>query len=380
MNYVGRLERLKQAMVNGGLDGLVYGIGANFQYFTGLPVEWQREHETAEPECLMVLSRDREPCIVIGCGHDHLVAAGSLEHFTIYPQEEAVAVLRSHLRGQRFGVSRKAADYLQQLIVELVPDAECVVAEELGEEMRYVKDVDEISILRRAATLTDQVMERVVPHIRPGITQLDLQAMIMQTGLSLGAQDVSFPPAGLYVKSGTEANQNPFVYPQEKGLVAGTSIAFDFGFVLDGYCSDFGRSFYCGPAPDYISGAYRALQDGQCHLISQLKPGVKISEFYSILERFLDERGYGDRLRARLPDGTLGHQIGVDLHENPWLKPSCDMELRPGMVMAIEPKLWLPGEYYLRVEDIVLITEEGAESLTNFDRQLFELPLGHGDV
>lgn len=106
-----------------------------------------------------------------------------------------------------------------------------------------------------------------------------------------------------------------------------------------------------------------------------MKPGLKIGEMFNIIEAFLDGRGFGDRLRARLPHGNLGHHIGVDLHEKPWLRPGCDVVLQPGMVMCLEPKLWLPGEYYIRVEDMVLITEEGAESLTVFDRRLFELPL-----
>jgi len=106
-----------------------------------------------------------------------------------------------------------------------------------------------------------------------------------------------------------------------------------------------------------------------------MKPGMRIGDMPKIILAKLDELGYGDRFRARVPDGTLGHQIGVDLHENPWIKPDCDMKLLPGMVMCIEPKLWLPGEYYLRVEDMVLVTENGAESLTDFNRELFELPL-----
>ena len=79
-------------------------------------------------------------------------------------------------------------------------------------------------------------------------------------------------------------------------------------------------------------------------------------------------------MRARLaPSQTIGHQIGTEVHENPWLKPSSEEPLRAGMVMCIEPKLWLPGEYYLRLEEMVHVTETGAEFLTNFDRELFAL-------
>lgn len=370
-----RLRRLQSAMLRNNLDGLVYGLGANFQYFTRLPIAWQREHEPAEPDCLLALTADQPPLVIVGSQCVGVSAPDAFRIEVVNTADEVATVLRTYLSGQRIGISCRAERYLRELISIALPTTTCRDAEGIGAMLRCVKDADEIAAIRATVALTDQVMEQVVPFIRPGINQSDLQAKVAEIGLQLGAQDVSFPPASLYVKSGSKPTENPFVYPAGQGLVGGTSIAFDFGFVLDGYCSDFGRSFYCGPAPEHISGAYRALQDGQCHLISQLRPGMPISQIYGILETFLDERGYGDRLRARLPDGTLGHQIGVDLHEDPWLKPSIELQLQPGMVMAIEPKLWLPGEYYLRVEDIVLITDHGAESLTQADRRLFELPL-----
>ena len=375
MDYVGRLERLNEAMIHSGLDGMVYGVGPNSHYFTGLPVSWRREAEPEEPACLLVMASGSPPRVII----DRACMAGTstspVEIEVAGSRDELIRMLRGSLRGRRVGIGRPANHYLRGLVSQAVPGVDIVDAEELGATLRVCKDAEEIATLREAVALTDRVMEEVVDHIRPGITQPQLEAMIAETGLALGAQDVSFPSTALFVKSGTQPTEDPFTYPQDKGLVPGTSVAFDFGFVLDGYCSDFGRSFYCGPAPGHISGAYRALQESQCHLISQMKPGLfTLGELFGVIEEALDERGYGDRLRARLPDGNLGHQIGVDLHEDPWLRRGCDVPLRPGMVMAIEPKLWLPGEYYLRVEDIVLITDEGAESLTAFDREMFELP------
>jgi Xaa-Pro aminopeptidase len=91
------------------------------------------------------------------------------------------------------------------------------------------------------------------------------------------------------------------------------------------------------------------------------------------LEKTLDRLGYGDYLRARLPMRNLGHNIGVEVHEPPWLSPEYDENLCKGMVMALEPKLWHAGEYYLRVEDIVLVGSKKTEFLTGFDRGLFQL-------
>ena len=154
----------------------------------------------------------------------------------------------------------------------------------------------------------------------------------------------------------------------------GTAIAFDIGFVSDGYCSDFGRSLYFGPVPGHIRGAYEALQQAVVDVVAAMRPGgIRMCDLFPTVERTLDSLGYGDYLRARLPDKILGHNIGIDIHENPWINPLFEMPLQAGMVMAVEPKLWHSGQYYLRVEDIVLVGENSSEFLTTFDRKTFEL-------
>jgi len=241
--------------------------------------------------------------------------------------------------------------------------------------MSMIKTPHEIEILRRAAKLTDDVFDAIVPLIRQGATQPGLEDEIRRQGSARGAQGVSFDPAVIFTKTGSPPSTEAFTYPREDGLVPGCSVAFDIGFVLDGYCSDFGRSLYFGPAPADISGAYQALQQAVVEAVASIRPGVtKVNELYPAVERTLDRLGYGDFLRARLKDKVLGHCIGKTVHEDPWLKPDCGLPLEPGMVFAIEPKLWRTGHYYLRVEDIVLIGPERAEFLTNADREIFELP------
>jgi Xaa-Pro aminopeptidase len=100
---------------------------------------------------------------------------------------------------------------------------------------------------------------------------------------------------------------------------------------------------------------------------------MRVCDVFPSIEEVLDEEGYGDYLRARLPHGSVGHQIGVEVHEPPWLKPENDDLLQAGMVMCLEPKLWHAGEYYLRVEDMVLIHPDRAEFLTDYDREQFQL-------
>ncbi len=376
MNYPKRLEKLQNELMFRNVDALVYGTGANFTYFTGLNVHWHRDSEPQEPTCFLLMIKGEEPRILLHAAWAHLADESPVPADIISTRYELLKALGRHLKGIKYvGTSQSAETFIRELLRPVLLHTQCVNAEHVGGRIRWIKEPEEIAFLRELNAMSDRVMETVVEHIRPGITQLGLQELVVETGLSLGAQDISFPPTAGFVKSGLEATENPFVYPKDKPLVPGSSISFDFGFIKDNYCTDYGRSFYSGPAPGHISKAYRALQESVVYLISRMNPGeLKINQMFDVIEQALDERGYGDRLRARLPQRGLGHQIGVDLHETPRLRPDSDVWLKPGMVMAIEPKLLHAGEYYLRVEDIVLITETGAESLTTFDRERFELP------
>jgi Xaa-Pro aminopeptidase len=244
----------------------------------------------------------------------------------------------------------------------------------LMDDLRMIKEPGEIEALRKVAKVTDEVMTEVIPGIESGTTQNEIRIVIEMLGRKAGANDISFPPSGLFIRSGSEPTPEPNSYPKDEGLVAGTSIAFDVGFVMDGYCSDWGRSAYWGPVGEDIKKGYVALQRAVVETVDKMHAGsMRVCDIFSSIEGFLDEDGYGDYLRARLPDGTVGHQIGVEVHENPWLKTVNQHELQEGMVMCLEPKLWRAGEYYLRVEDMILIHKDRAEFLTNYDREQFQL-------
>ncbi len=247
-------------------------------------------------------------------------------------------------------------------------------AEALMDHLRMIKEPAEIELLRKVGKLTDEVMEKIVSGIQNGVTQRDLSLEIEMTGRRMGASDVSFTPTAGFVKTGSEVSDDPFTYPRDEGLVMGCSIAFDVGFVMEGYCSDWGRSFYWGSASDNVKRGYAALQNAVLETVDKMHDGgMRACDVFPSIEQALDREGYGDYLRARLPHGSVGHQIGVEVHEPPWLKPENEHTLKADMVMCLEPKLWHAGEYYLRVEDMVLVKEYGAEFLTNFDRQLFQL-------
>ena len=152
-------------------------------------------------------------------------------------------------------------------------------------------------------------------------------------------------------------------------------VAFDIGYMDQGYCSDWGRTVYYGKAPELVKKGYEALQAAQCYMISKIKPGVtRFGDLYSYICDRAEELGYYDYLRFKREErGGNGHHIGSDVHEVPFLTPDCDLILQPGKIFCSEPKMFFPNEGYMRVEDMILVTETGAESLTNFPRDLFEI-------
>ena len=386
-----RLNGLREQMARRELELVVYGPGPDMQYLTGLSLDWragekmgtgssERSETCLSPfsGCLFV-PRDRPEVLVLGRTRAEQPPPAWIQDVRTCDRDDALdALLRDVAReagAQRGPIAAgRVCGRVSAALAAAAPDAEAVDATGLLDRLRMIKEPEEIQRLRSVARLTDDAVQAALPKIREGVTQSDIQAEIELQGRRLGASGVSFPPAVIFTLSGSEPSDEAFTYPKDEGLVAGVSIALDIGFVKDGYCSDFGRSFYFGPAPGHIREGYAALQQSVLDTVATMRDGSpRFCDLFPAVEASLDRRGYGKYLRARLPSRVLGHNIGIDVHEDPWINPDCDWPLRAGMVMALEPKLWHSGEYYLRVEDLVLVGEQSAEILTNFPRDLFEL-------
>ena len=385
MDYARRLDGLRQTMQKRGIDLAVYGPCPNFQYLTGVLVDWRGAPDLQPAGDLLLVPREGS-AVRIASGRyatDGCPIADVLQYDAAVGYKD---LMRTILRDRAVEVRKLALGaYLPTPVVTAAIEAtghpELCDASHLLDPLRAIKEPEEVALLRKVARLTDEAMMTVVRGIMEGVSQFDLRLEIEAEGRRRGATDVSFGPWAGYVKSGSSATFPGLAkgqvtdYPVDKGLVANTAITFDVGFVWNGYCSDWGRSVYWGTAPEHTRNAYAALRQAVVETVAEMKDGnTRACDVYPAIERRLDALGFGDEMRARLAPGrTVGHQIGTEVHENPWLRPDSEEPLRAGMVMCIEPKLWLPGEYYLRLEEMVHITETGAEFLTEFDRELFEL-------
>jgi len=379
-NYDRRLDGIQAKMEEKGLDLVVLGAGPDFEYLTGAPVEWRRWRDLTHPADAVFVPAAGEPIILAGMGSaknarmgwvDEVRALGMFEN----PAPAVKEIIKELVdEPKKVGIGEYTWGSLMLTVASSCKGAIFRSAEGLLDDVRMIKEPGEIDRLRKAAKLTEDVMSRIIDQVDAGETMRGAGLKIETMGRMIGASDVSFPATAGFCKSGSEPTDEVFNYEKGQGLEPGTSIAFDVGFVLDGYCSDWGRSLYYGEPEEHVEKAYEALQTAVVETVDDIGNEVhRVNEIFLSIEIICDREGYGDQLRARLPDGTVGHQIGVEVHEDPWLRPENNHELVDDMVFCMEPKLWHKGEYYLRVEDMVLIKNGGAEFLTNYDRERFKL-------
>jgi Xaa-Pro aminopeptidase len=233
----------------------------------------------------------------------------------------------------------------------------------LVNRLRRIKAPDELAAMRRACAAADAAMGAVGGRVVAGVTERDLAEEIDHHLAANGSRAPSFD-TGVWAM-GPDDQRDATVRVSGAPLRAGTGVSFDFGGVVDGYCSDFGRTVHIGePPPEYIR-VYELVMAAQAAGIAATRPGVPAGEVDAATRAVLDAAGYGRWFRHR-----TGHCIGLDVHERPFISSEDDTPLEPGMTFTVEPSVFWPGRVGVRVEDIVVVTDSGAEKLNTYPTDL----------
>ncbi|MBQ8995100.1 MAG: aminopeptidase P family protein [Oscillospiraceae bacterium] len=377
-----RIQLAAKAIAEADLEAVVYGIGANFQYLLECnDYYWQRHAMTniegrhtsyLQPEVLLYLNANGEYNILTNRHNKDYFLSRYPGHVTVSYMDQFEDALAPFIHEKRVGVGISSKDYISAMLHEIDPEVQVSDAEDILKDIRVCKDPDEIKALRFMAKFTDDANMYVFEHLKDGMTQREAENLVIEYGLMNGIDDLSFTPTVGFKTQNTITTENVEYYDREWKLQPQTGIAFDIGYMHNGYCSDWGRSLYRGKAPERIKKAYEALHAGLQHMVDSIVPyQTNNNELYRLVHERVTELGFGEDLRFQ-KEQMLGHQIGIDCHEFPMVNKDYDFILKPGMVFAAEPKMWFKGEMYMRVEDMILVTETGAEFLTNFPRDLFE--------
>lgn len=376
-----RREKILKKLNESGLDGLLFASGANFQYVVeSNSYFWQRYCFNLDepvagariiPEAMVYLNKDGKSTI--------LTTPLLKEHFDTTLNDVVVSYmdqfedeLTKIIDGKKIGIGRDCEAWFRKTL-----NVKLIEVEDIFYDLRRIKDEKEIALMTKLGKFTDDAVMYVCKHLKPGMTMFEAERMIVDYGLQNGMADLSFPPTCGFKTRNTENAQSIEPFENDRKLVEGTMIAFDIGYMDRGYCSDWGRTVYVGRAPELVKKGYEALQAGETYMLSKIVPGVtKFGELYGFICDKVEELGYYDYLRFKRDEtGGNGHHIGSEVHELPFLVPGDDLVLEPGMIFCSEPKMFFKNEGYMRVEDMILVTEDGAKFLTNFPRDLFEIEL-----
>lgn len=239
-----------------------------------------------------------------------------------------------------------------------------VETDSLVQQLRMVKDADEIARIREAVLLGSRLLNPMLKTLRPGVPEAVVAGKLEYAARRAGADAMSFTTI---VASGVRSAM-PHGVASQRPVDASGFVVLDYGVILAGYCSDMTRTVHAGRANGEERALYQAVLDAQLSAVEAVRPGVTAGE--------VDEAARSLLKRVRLAKyftHSTGHGVGLEIHESPRIAAKQEQVLQPGMVITIEPGVYMPGKYGVRIEDMVLVTERGHEVLTPSPKELIEL-------
>lgn len=251
-------------------------------------------------------------------------------------------------------------------VLGILPETTFVSATEIIAPMRMIKTPEELQLMQAASDITDQVFRSVIPKIKVGMTEFDIESEIDYQFVNLGAEYTSFE-TGVTFWAPEDEHGGPKNDMGMRILQRGDSIMFDFGGLINGYASDFGRSAYCGtPTDEYLIVHDTVIKSQADAMAAMIAGQCTAAEANRVARKVIEDAGYGDGFGHR-----LGHGIGVTVHEPPFLDGLDEIVLRENMVFTVEPSIVYKGRFANRIEDMVVVTKDGGKPMSKIERKLY---------
>jgi len=362
-----RLERIRKAIFDSKLDTFMVLIEENRRYLSGFTGEDTQFDESAG--ALFITATE---LILATDSRFELQAANQAPLFEIICYKEGLVKslpdLLKRLQAQRLGFESIRLSYSQyKKIVEQINTAnlevEFVETDNLVENLRVIKAEVEIEATKKALALAESVFSSFVKTISRGMTEKEAAWTIEKRMREAGADSLSFPTI---VASGPNSAL-PHAIPGEREFKAGEPLLFDWGARLNGYCSDISRTLVIGNPDKAFQKVYQTVLEAQKRAIEAIKPGMSSKAVDEIARSYIDKMGFKDKFGH-----GLGHGTGLAVHEAPRLSPLKDTPLEPGMVFTVEPGIYLPDWGGIRLENMVVVREDGVEVLNSLDASDFQ--------
>lgn len=349
-----RLDKFLSKLTQQGLDGFLVTGEKNIYYLTGF---WGSAGT-------VFISRNRR--IFVTDSRYILIARQVIkDDFEVVDNRDALGVIRDLIKDEGLGIigfdNQVSYAYYQALTTafegyELKPVGNFV------EELRQIKDEQEMAIIRQACRISDQAFTDVLDFIKPGKTELEVATFLDFRMRELGASGLSFDTI---VASGYRSAM-PHGRASDKVIATGESLTLDFGCVFEHYASDMTRTIHIGQTTDQEREIYGVALRANAALIERARAGMSFKDFDGVPRGIIADAGYG----ANFTHG-IGHGMGLDVHEEPFFRGEGVLQV--GMVVTDEPGIYLDGRYGVRIEDDLYITETGCEVLTKAPKELIVL-------
>lgn len=357
MRYRQRIDKIQAVLRRKKLDGLLVSQPENRRYLSGYSA---LDHGIAETAGVLLVPAKGDSWLLTDFRFklQAEAEAGSL-HVGLYPKGLLLLLremlpdlglrtlgFESHYTLHSF--AEKLNGLGEKIGVQVVPTTDLV------EKLRAIKDEDEIARLRASVALNEQVFDEVYNSICPGRTEREIAMVIESTMRRMGAQSPSFDTI---VATGSNSAL-PHAVPGPAAIEGGQPVMIDMGLILDGYCSDMTRTFVLGEPDDRYLAIHRLVRRAQLAAIATIRAGVTAAMVDTVARDIIAAAGYGQAFGH-----SLGHGVGLAVHEEPRLSSRNKKKLQAGMVVTVEPGIYIPGWGGVRLENMVVVRAAGCELL-----------------
>lgn len=360
-----RLSSLYAALTSARLDALALNPGPSLTYLTGL------HFHLMERPVVMFFCPGRDPAIVLPELETPKLAQLPYraqafpygENPALWADAFRAAVNALGIAHGAIGVEPRALRLLEfGYLMDGAPGAHFPDASTVVSSLRVRKDLAEVEAMRRAVRIAQQALEATLPLVRIGMTERELAAELTVQLLRAGsAPEMPFSP----IVSAGPNSANPHASPTDRRLQPGDLLVVDWGATHDGYISDLTRTFAIGEVGEEERRIHRIVQEANAAGRSAVRPGVPCAAVDRAARAVIEQAGYGPYFTHR-----TGHGIGMEGHEEPYMRGDNEQLLEVGMAYTVEPGIYLPGRNGVRIEDDMVVTADGAESLSDLPRDL----------
>ena len=353
---INRVDQLREKMKAEGIASFLITSPYNLRYLTGFTGTTGLALISLEKAYFITDFRYTEQAAKQCVGYEVVKNVG--------PILEVVADIVETTKLENLAFEEAYVPFKQYVDLETLLEVDLVPVSGMVEELREVKDEAEVAIIEKACNIADQAFSHILTYIKPGMTEIQVANELDFHMRSLGASGVSFETI---VASGLRSAM-PHGVASDKVIEEGDLITIDFGCYYNGYVSDMTRTIAIGEPSDKLKEIYNVVKEAQQKVLDVAKPGMTGVELDAVARDYIASKGYGEAFGH-----STGHGIGLEIHEGPNVSKLADKAFVPGNVITNEPGIYLPGIGGVRIEDDMLVTENGIKRLTHSEKELIIL-------